>query len=120
MLFRSEKGRIVLFACGIGNPYFSTDTTAALRAAEINADVIFKATNVDGVYDKDPRKYDDAVLLSEVTHNEVLQKNLQVMDATAAALCRDNTIDIAVFNLEDPKNILRMACGELERSTLVR
>lgn len=115
-----DKGRIVLFACGIGNPYFSTDTTAALRAAEINADVIFKATNVDGVYDKDPRKYDDAVLYSEISHDEVLQKNLQVMDATAAALCRDNKVDIAVFNLNDPENIIRMALGELEKSTIVR
>ncbi len=114
-----EKGRIVVFAAGIGNPYFSTDTTAALRAAEIDADVIFKATNVDGVYDKDPRKCADAILYAKVTHDEVLQKDLKVMDATAAALCRDNHVDIAVFNLDDPRNIIRMACGELERATIV-
>lgn len=115
-----EKGRIIIFASGIGNPYFSTDTTAALRAAEIHADVIFKATNVDGVFDKDPNLYADAILYKEVSHLEVLQKNLKVMDATAAALCRDNKIDIAVFNLEDPENIIRMAFGELEKATIVK
>jgi uridylate kinase len=114
-----EKGRIVIFACGIGNPYFSTDTTAALRAAEIGADVIFKATNVDGIFDKDPKRFDDAKLYSKLTHQDVLQKELRVMDATAAALCRDNHIDIAVFNLDPPENIVKMALGELEKSTLV-
>ncbi len=114
-----EKGRIVIFACGIGNPYFSTDTTAALRAAEIGADVIFKATNVDGIFDKDPKRFADAKLYSKLTHQDVLQKELRVMDATAAALCRDNHIDIAVFNLDPPENIVKMALGELEKSTLV-
>lgn len=114
-----EKGRIVIFACGIGNPYFSTDTTAALRAAEIGADVIFKATNVDGIYDKDPKRFPDAKLFSKLTHQDVLQKELRVMDATAAALCRDNHIDIAVFNLDPPENIVKMALGDLEKSTLV-
>lgn len=114
-----EKGRIIIFACGIGNPYFSTDTTAALRAAEIDADVIFKATNVDGIYDKDPNQFDDAILLEHVTHEEVLQKDLRVMDATAAALCRDNAIDIAVFNLNDPDNIVKMAYGNLDKATIV-
>ncbi len=114
-----EKGRIVFFAAGIGNPYFSTDTTAALRAAEIGADVIFKATNVDGIYDKDPNKFADAKLYSKLTHDDVLRNDLRVMDATAAALCRDNHIDIAVFNLNDPKNIIKMACGELEKATIV-
>lgn len=107
-----EKGRIVVFACGTGNPYFSTDTAAALRAAEIDADVILKATNVDGVYDKDPKKFPEAKRYARLTHDEVLQKKLGVMDATAAALCRDNHINIAVFSLEDPSNICRMIQGE--------
>jgi uridylate kinase len=107
-----EKGRIVIFACGTGNPFFSTDTAAALRASEIDADIIFKATNVDGVYDKDPNKYADAVKYQEISHEKVLQLNLGVMDATAAALCRDNKIPIAVFNMSDPDNIIRMAKGD--------
>ena len=107
-----EMGRIVIFACGTGNPFFSTDTTAALRAAEIEADVIFKATNVDGVYDKDPNKFDDAVKYDVLTHSEVLAKGLKVMDSTAASLCRDNNIAILVFNLEDPENIIRAVKGE--------
>ena len=115
-----EKGRIVIFAAGTGNPYFSTDSGAALRAAEIDADIIFKATNVDGVFDKDPNKHDDAILYTELSHEEVLQKDLRVMDATAAALSRDNDIDIAVFNLDDPRNIVKMATGELETATIVR
>ena len=107
-----EKGRVVIFGCGTGNPFFSTDTGAALRAAEINADIIFKATNVDGVYDKDPNKYDDAVKYDTLTHNEILQKSLNVMDSTAASLCRDNKINILVFNLDDPWNIVRAVKGE--------
>ncbi|MDD2457320.1 MAG: UMP kinase [Eubacteriales bacterium] len=107
-----EKGRVVIFACGTGNPFFSTDTAAALRATEIDADIIFKATNVDGVYDKDPRKHADAVRYETVTHDEVLRLNLGVMDATAAALCRDNHVSIAVFSIEEPENILRLARGE--------
>ncbi|MGI6298736.1 MAG: UMP kinase [Saccharofermentanales bacterium] len=107
-----EKGRVVIFACGTGNPFFSTDTAAALRASEIEADIIFKATNVDGVYDKDPNTYPDAVRYERVSHDEVLQLNLGVMDATAAALCRDNSIAIAVFSMKDPENIVRMAKGE--------
>lgn len=107
-----EKGRLVIFGCGTGNPFFSTDTTAALRAAEINAEVIFKATNVDGVYDKDPNKYPDAVKYDTLTHSEILQKGLQVMDSTAASLCRDNSISILVFNLSDPNNIVSAVCGE--------
>ena len=95
-----EKGRVVIFGCGTGNPFFSTDTAAALRGAEIGADVIFKATNVDGVYDKDPNKFADAVKYDVVTHSEVLEKDLKVMDSTAASLCRDNNIPILVFNLE--------------------
>lgn len=107
-----EKGRVVIFACGTGNPFFSTDTAAALRASEIEADIIFKATNVDGVYDKDPNTHSDAVRYERVSHDEVLQLNLGVMDATAAALCRDNSIAIAVFSMKDPENIVRMAKGE--------
>lgn len=107
-----EKKRIVIFACGTGNPFFSTDTGAALRATEIEADIFCKATMVDGVYDKDPHKYADAVKYKTITHDEVLSKNLKVMDATAAALCRDNHTKIMVFSMEDPENIVRVVLGE--------
>ena len=107
-----EKGRIVILACGTGNPFFSTDTASALRAAEINADIIFKATMVDGVYDKDPKKYPDAKKYDVVSFSEVLSKKLNVMDMTAASLCRDNKMPILVFNLQDPENITRAVCGE--------
>lgn len=107
-----EKGRVVIFASGTGNPFFSTDTCAALRAAEIKANVILKATNVDGVFDKDPNKYPDAVKYDVVTHSEMLEKDLKVMDSTAASLCRDNNIPILVFNLSDPENIIRAVLGE--------
>lgn len=107
-----EKGRVVVFGGGTGNPFFSTDTGAALRAAEICADIIFKATNVDGVYDKDPKKYDDAKKYEHLSFREVLDKQLKVMDSTAASLCMDNDISILVFDLADPDNIYRAACGE--------
>jgi uridylate kinase len=107
-----EKGRVVIFGCGTGNPYFSTDTGATLRAAEINADIVFKATNVDGVYDSDPKKNPDAKLYSELTHKEILAKHLSVMDMTAAALCQDNDLPVLVFNLSDPENIYRAVMGE--------
>ena len=107
-----EKGRIVIFGCGSGNPFFSTDTAAALRAAEINADIIFKASMVDGVYDSDPHKNPDAKKYDRLTYTEVLNKQLQVMDSTAASLCRDNNIPLLVFNLEDPENIVRAVRGE--------
>lgn len=107
-----EKGRIVVFACGTGNPYFSTDTGAALRATEIGADVFLKATMVDGVYDKDPNVYPDAVKYDRVSHDDVLRLNLKVMDSTAAALCRDNNTKILVFSMQDPENIVRIAKGE--------
>ena len=107
-----SEGKVVIFGCGTGNPFFSTDTTAALRAAEIEAEIIFKATNVDGVYDKDPNKFSDAVKYDRLTHSEVLSKELKVMDSTAASLCRDNKISILVFNLDDPKNIVRALKGE--------
>lgn len=107
-----EKGRVIVFGCGTGNPFFSTDTAAALRAAEIGADVIFKATNVDGVYDSDPRKNPNAKKYDTLSHIEVLQKGLQVMDSTAASLCMDNGIQILVFNLDNPENIVRAMTGE--------
>ncbi|MDR1409561.1 MAG: UMP kinase [Oscillospiraceae bacterium] len=107
-----EKGRVVVFGCGTGNPFFSTDTAAALRAAEIEAEVIFKATNVDGVYDSDPRKKTDAVKYDTLSYSDVLSHQLQVMDSTAASLCRDNGIPILVFNLGQPQNILRAVLGE--------
>ncbi len=107
-----EKGRVVIFGCGTGNPFFSTDTAAALRGAEIGADVIFKATNVDGVYDSDPRKNPNAKKYDTLTHHDVLAQGLNVMDSTAASLCMDNSIDILVFNLNDPNNIVKAVCGE--------
>ncbi len=113
-----EKGRVVIFGCGTGNPFFSTDTAAALRAAEIDADVIFKATMVDGVYDKDPNKFDDAKKFDHLTFSEVIGKDLQVMDSTAAAMCRDNHIPLLVFNLARPENIVDAVKGK-ETGTLV-
>jgi uridylate kinase len=107
-----EKGRIVIFAAGTSNPYFSTDTAATLRALEIKADVVAKATRVDGVYDKDPLKHADAVMYREVSYTEVLTKALGVMDSSAVAMCRDNKLPILVFNLNIRGNIMRMASGE--------
>lgn len=107
-----EKGRVVIFGCGTGNPFFTTDTAAALRAAEIDADIIFKATNVDGIYDKDPNQFDDAEKYDKITHMEILKNSLKVMDSTAASLCRDNKIPVLVFNLNDPQNIVRAIVGE--------
>ncbi|MBQ6896044.1 MAG: UMP kinase [Oscillospiraceae bacterium] len=106
-----EKGRIVIFACGTGNPYFSTDTAAALRALEINADVIFKATMVDGVYDKDPKKYPDAVKYDTLTFTKVLNDQLNVMDMTAATMCRDNKLPILVFDMAEG-NFVKAIKGE--------
>ena len=97
-----EKGRVVIFGCGTGNPFFSTDTAAALRAAEINADILVKATNVDGIYDKDPKKYKDAKLIKETTYSEVLNKKLKVMDLTAITLCMEENIPIIIFNINKP------------------
>ena len=107
-----KKGRVVVFGGGIGSPYFSTDTTSSLRAIEIGADVVFKATMVDGVYDKDPHKYDDAVRYDELTFKDVLERELGVMDSTSAAMCRDNGMPVLVFSLEDPDNIVRAITGE--------
>lgn len=107
-----EKGRVVIFGCGTGNPFFSTDTAASLRAAEIEADIILKATMVDGVYDKDPHKFDDAKKYDSLTFAEVLAKGLQVMDSTAAAMCKDNNIPILVFDLARPDNIYDACMGK--------
>ena len=107
-----EKGRVVVFGCGTGNPFFTTDTAAALRAAEIDADVIFKATNVDGVFDKDPNKFDDAVKYDRLSYLDILNKDLHVMDSTAASLCKDNNLPILVFNLSNPMNIVAAVKGE--------
>jgi len=107
-----EKGRIALFAGGTSNPYFSTDTAAALRALEIRADVIAKATRVDGVFDKDPLQYPDAVMFREIDYDDVLARNLKVMDAAAIAMCRDNQLPVVVFNLNTAGNIMRMSMGE--------
>ena len=107
-----EKGRVVIFAAGTGNPYFTTDTAATLRAVEIKADIILKATNVDGVYDRDPVRYADAIMYDKISYTEVLTKNLKVMDATAISLCRDNGLPLSVFNLQKAGNVKRVICGE--------
>lgn len=114
-----EKGRIVIFGCGTGSPFFSTDTASSLRAAEISADVMLKATMVDGVYDKDPHKFSDAVKYDSLTLEEVLQNNLQVVDSTSAAMCKDNKIPILVFDLSRPENIYD-ACMGANIGTLVK
>jgi uridylate kinase len=107
-----EKKRVVIFAGGTGNPFFTTDTAASLRANEINADLILKATKVDGIYDKDPKKHDDAKMFHELTFFEVLNKGLKVMDSTAISLCMDNNIDIVVFNVFQKGNIQKVVQGE--------
>ena len=107
-----EKGRIVIFGCGTGNPFFSTDTAAALRAAEIDADIIFKATNVDGVYTADPKKDSKATKYDEITYIDVLNQKLNVMDSTATSLCMDNNIPILVFDINKKGNLLKAANGE--------
>lgn len=107
-----SKGRVVIFGCGTGNPYFSTDTAAALRAAEIGAEVILLAKNIDGVYSADPRKVPDAVKYESITYSDVLAQRLQVMDSTATSLSMDNKIPVLLFALKDPENILRAIMGE--------
>lgn len=114
-----EKGRVVIFGAGTGNPYFTTDTAAALRAIEMNTDVVIKATKVDGVYDKDPVKYADAVKYETVTYTEVLNKDLKVMDATAISLCRENKLPIVVFNSLVPGNLKKVILGEKIGTTVV-
>jgi uridylate kinase len=107
-----EKRRVIVFAAGTGNPYFSTDTAAALRAMEIKAEVILKATKVDGIYDADPVKVKDAVMFSEIKYLDVIRKGLKVMDTTAISLCMDNKMPIIVFNLLNSGNIKRVVLGE--------
>lgn len=114
-----EKGRVVIFAAGTGNPYFSTDTGAALRAAEIHADVILKGTKVDGVYDKDPHQFKDAVRYETLDHRTIIQDSLKVMDSTAASLCMDNNIPLIVFNLAEEGNIQKIVQGESQVGTLI-
>ena len=107
-----EKNRIVIFAAGTGNPFFSTDTAAALRASEMNCSIIIKATKVDGIYDKDPVKFEDAKFYEKISYTEVLGNDLKVMDSTAIALCKDNNIPIVVFNLFEPGNINKAVAGQ--------
>lgn len=107
-----EKGRVVIFGCGTGNPFFTTDTAAALRAAEIEAEIIFKATMVDGVYDSDPKQNPNAQRYDTISFQDVIAKDLKVMDSTAAAMCKDNNISILVVNIDNPMNIYSAACGE--------
>mgnify|MGYP003292876900 CR=1 FL=1 len=112
VLIDLNKDRIVIFGCGTGSPFFSTDTAAALRAAEINADIILKATNVDGVYTSDPKKDKDATKFDKITYIDVLNKKLNVMDSTAITLCMDNNIPIIVFDINKKGNLLKAARGE--------
>ncbi len=114
-----EKGRVVIFSAGTGNPYFTTDTAASLRAMEINAEVILKATKVDGIYSADPKKDKDAVRLTKLTYLEVLQKGLQVMDATATSLCMDNNLPMIIFDMTQRDNIKKVVLGE-EIGTIVQ
>ncbi len=107
-----EKGRVVIFGCGTGNPFFSTDTAAALRAAEIEAQIILKATMVDGVYDCDPKTNPDAKRYQQISFHDVLEKDLKVMDSTAAAICKDNNIDLLVFSVDNPDNIYKAVFSE--------
>lgn len=115
-----EKKRVVIFAAGTGNPYFTTDTTAALRANEINAQVIMKATKVDGIYDRDPNKFKDAVKFEKLSYMDVLSKGITVMDSTAISLCMDNNMDIVVFNMFESGNIQRVVNGENVGTTVTK
>ncbi len=115
-----EKGRVVIFAAGTGSPYFSTDTTAALRANEINAEVVLKATKVDGIYDKDPAKFDDAVKYNEISYTDCLSKQLQVMDSTAFTLCMDNNLPIVVFDFHQENVLKNILCGNTDAATVVK
>lgn len=115
-----EKGRVVIFAAGTGSPYFSTDTTAALRANEINAELVLKGTKVDGIYDKDPVKYDDAVKYKEISYTDCLSKQLQVMDSTAFTLCMDNKLPIVVFDFHQEGVLKNILCGDTAAATVVK
>ncbi len=114
-----EKGRVVVFSSGTGNPFFTTDTAATLRASEIEASILIKATKVDGVYDKDPAKYDDAVMLKSITYDEALKDHIKVMDDTAIALAKDNSIPIAVANMSHKGNLLDIAHGKYDNCSIV-
>lgn len=114
-----EKGRLVIFGAGIGNPYFTTDSTASLRAVELQADVVLKGTRVDGVYDKDPEKFKDAVKYKELSFQEAYEKNLNIMDMTAFTLCMENNLPIIVFDMNEKGNLLKIANGE-QAGTLIR
>lgn len=114
-----EKARVVIFAAGTGNPYFTTDSAAALRALEIEAEVIFKATKVDGIYSADPMKNKDATRFENISYQEVLEKQLKVMDSSAISLCMDNNLPIMVFNMNDPGNIIKAVSGDTSIGTLV-
>jgi len=114
-----EKGRVVIFAAGTGNPFFTTDSAASLRALEIKADVILKATKVDGIYSADPMVFREAVRYDKISYQEVLEKQLKVMDASAISLCMDNNLPIMVFNMKEPGNIIKAVCGDLSIGTLV-
>ena len=107
-----EKGRVVIFAAGTGNPYFTTDSAASLRAVEVGADVMIKGTKVDGIYDKDPMKYDDAVKYETVSFDEAVQKRLGVMDTTAIVMCRENNLPVKVFNMNNSGDLMRLIMGE--------
>jgi len=107
-----KKGRVVIFAAGVGSPFFTTDSGAALRAAEMNCDALFKGTSVDGVYDADPKKVPDATRYDEISFSDVLSRDLKIMDASAIALCRDNNIPIVVFNIREQGNLLKVLGGE--------
>jgi uridylate kinase len=115
-----EKGRVVIFGAGTGNPFFTTDTAAALRAMEIGADVLMKATKVDGIYDKDPKKFPEAKRYATVRYTDALRQDLDVMDATAFALCRDNEMRIIVFNMTNRGNIERVVCGDAVGTVVVK
>lgn len=115
-----EKGRVVIFACGTGNPYFSTDTAVALRGAEIEAEVILMAKNIDGVYDSDPAKNPNAKKFSEMKYMDIISNELQVMDNTAVTLCKENQIPIIVFGIDDPENIMKVITGDISAGTIVR
>jgi uridylate kinase len=114
-----EKKRVVIFAAGTGNPYFTTDSAAALRALEIEAEAILKGTKVDGIYDADPNKVADAIKFETIRFQEVLEKQLKVMDSSAISLCMDNELPIMVFNMQQPGNIVKAVCGDLSIGTLV-
>ncbi|MBR6504757.1 MAG: UMP kinase [Clostridia bacterium] len=114
-----QKGRVVIFACGTGSPFFSTDTGAALRAAEMDAEVIMLAKTIDGVYSADPKLYKDAIKYDEITYLDILNKDLKVMDSTATSLCRDNNIPLVVFGIDEPENIVKIIKGE-KIGTIVR